>query len=240
MATVAVIQARTGSTRLPGKVLEPLGGKPLLVWTLEAALRATLVDEVILATTVSPGDDAVVEVAARLGVKSVRGSELDVLGRFLLAIDETGARDVVRLTGDCPLLDADLVDRAVDLFRSERADYVYIGPEGGFPRGVDTEVVAAATLRQVAETSLDAADREHVTRFVRQRPQEFRLVVPEAEASLRRPYRLCVDEGPDLAVVRGAVAALGANARSLANVIGFLDDHPAIATLNQGIEQKKL
>ncbi len=240
MATLAVIQARMGSTRLPGKVLETLGGRPVLEWAIDAACRARAIDEVVVATSSSAADQAVAQLARECGVDVVTGSENDVLSRFLLALEGRRAAEVVRLTGDCPLLDAGLIDRAVHVFRSLGADYVYLGPEGGYPRGVDTEVIASRHLGAIAERSTDPDDREHVTRFVRQRPEHYKLHIEEAPGELRRPYRLCVDVPEDLSLVRSIVDDLGETARSLASVVRFLDQNPDLAAMNALVHQKKL
>ena len=154
MRVTAVIQARAGSSRLPGKVLLDLGGRPVLSWVVRAAQEAAEVDEVVIATSDRDLDDPVEEAARELGVACVRGSEDDVLSRFVLALDTHPADAVVRLTADCPLLDPGLIDAVVALWRAvPERDYVSTVLVRTLPRGLDVEVVKAEALRRVARTA---------------------------------------------------------------------------------------
>lgn len=206
MSVLVVIQARMGSTRLPGKVLADLGGRPLL--GLQLARLDRLPDaQIVVATSDLPGDDPVTALADQYGVPWIRGPERDVLTRFRLALDAHPADEVVRLTADCPLTDPDLVGAAVALRRVTGADYAGNTPIRTFPDGLDVEVMTAATLLAAAAEAVEPDDREHVTRFVLQRPDRFRL------ANLRGPVELAserwtVDTDADLARVRAIVARL--------------------------------
>ena len=206
MTVTCVVQARAGSTRLPGKVLADLGGRPMLAFLLDR-LAGLRVDNLVVATSDLPQDDAVADVARGRSVDVVRGSEADVLDRFVKALDAFPADLVVRVTADCPLSDPAIIEAAVDLARATTADYTSNSLLRTFPVGLDVEVVTAGALREAAAEAVDPPEREHVLPFVYRRPERYRL------AALRTPERLAarrwtVDTPADLDRVRRIVAAL--------------------------------
>lgn len=206
---VAVVQTRLGSTRLPGKALADLGGRPLLAVLLDRLGAATTLDEVVVATTEDPADDAVEDVATAAGVRVVRGSTDDVLGRFVRAAADAEAGTVVRVTGDCPLVDPALVDELVTVFRADAGlDYLALG--SSWPEGADVEAFTRAALEEADHRATAAPDREHVTRWLKRAP-DTRLRLLERGVDLGQ-VRLTVDEQPDLDVLRELVAKLGADA----------------------------
>ena len=184
MTTLVVIQARMGSTRLPGKVLADLGGRPLLGLQL-ARLERLPEAQIVVATSDLPGDDPVAALADEYGVPSVRGPEQDVLGRFALAVAAHPGDEVVRLTADCPLTDPGLVEAVLALRRATDADYAGNTLIRTFPDGLDVEVMTAATFATADRESTDPLDREHVTRFVLRNPHRFR----SANLRASRPSR---------------------------------------------------
>lgn len=236
---VAVIQARMGSTRLPGKVLRPLGRRPVLDWVIDAAQRATGVDDVVIATSTDVGDDPVAEAGDRRGVEVVRGSEDDVLDRFLRVIDASSADAVVRLTADCPLLDAVVIDQIVALWRADPTlDYVSTTAVRSLPRGLDVEVARADALRRAAERH-EPHHRAHVTSALYEDGSPF------TRAALTfRPrqdhYRVTLDTAEDAALLDAVVDALDGAVPTWRAVTGILDAHPEIVRLNAHIEQKGL
>src|SRR5664279_6083104 len=172
----AVIQARTGSTRLPGKVLEDLGGHPVLEWVVRAAQAATQIDRVIVATSSLAGDDVVADLADSLGVAVVRGSEDDVLTRFVAALDAHPCDAIVRLTADCPLLDPTLIDAVAGAWAASPShDYVSTVLVRCLPRGMDVELVTAGALRAVDRAAV-GHDRIHVTSRLYAQPSAYRLL----------------------------------------------------------------
>jgi spore coat polysaccharide biosynthesis protein SpsF len=206
VTTVVVVQARTGSSRLPGKVLSEVGGRPMLGFML-ARLRPLAVDAIVVATSVEGRDDPVAEVARASGVSVVRGSESDVLGRFVAALEAHPGDAVVRLTADCPLMDPAIVQRAVDVHLASGAGYTSNTLVRTYPDGLDVEVVAAGALRAAAAEATDPIEREHVTPFVYRRPERFPLravLGPE----LLGHERWTVDTADDLARIRAIVDAL--------------------------------
>lgn len=201
MTTVGILQARMTSTRLPGKVLAPIAGQPMIARQIERLRRSTLLDEIIVATSTDPSDDALANVLEELPVRVVRGSLDDVLARFVLAMDEAGPDVVVRLTADCPLASPHVVDLVVAAFLDGEWDYVSNTLEPTFPDGLDVEVVRPEALRWVAEHSTDRDEHEHVTLGVYRRPERFRLSNVRGERDLSH-LRWTVDDPDDLRFVR--------------------------------------
>jgi spore coat polysaccharide biosynthesis protein SpsF len=235
----AVIQARTGSTRLPGKVLEDLGGRPALEWVVRAARAATLIDEVIVATSTSVGDHVVADLATSLGVPVVRGSEDDVLSRFVNALDTDPADALVRLTADCPLLDPTMIDAVAGAWAAAPAhDYVSTVLVRCLPRGLDVELVTARALRAVDRTAT-GHDRVHVTSGVYADPTAYRLlglfVTPPAN-----DLRVTLDTPEDLALLRALVALLPDAPPAWRDVVAVLRARPDLVAINAGVVQKPL
>jgi spore coat polysaccharide biosynthesis protein SpsF len=170
--TVVVVQARMGSSRLPGKVAQEIGGLPALV--LELRRLAPLGLPLVVATSTDPRDDAVVALADAGGADVVRGDEHDVLGRFAAVLDRRSMH-VVRMTGDCPLADPSIVGAVLDLHRSSGAAYTTNVLPRSFPKGLDVEVMTAAALAEAIAEATDPAEREHVTPFLYRRPERFVL-----------------------------------------------------------------
>lgn len=206
MRSLVVVQARAGSTRLPRKVLMPLAGQPMLGFML-ARLAGVHAGALVVATSREPQDDAVAAVAADAGVAVVRGSESDVLSRFLDALDEYPADVVVRLTADCPLVDPALVDEALAVSAERAADYTSNTLVRTYPDGLDIEVVRAGALRDAGRESTDPVEREHVTPFVYRRPERYRLAAMVGPEPLGGE-RWTVDTIDDLARIREIVAGL--------------------------------
>jgi spore coat polysaccharide biosynthesis protein SpsF len=214
--TVAIVQARTTSSRFPGKVLADLAGQPLLVWVLRRA-KAAAVDDVVVATTVNAEDDALLEIAEREGVRWFRGDEHDVLGRYVSAAREARADAVVRLTADCPMLDVEVVDRVISALgdEPELVDYAANVIVRTFPQGLDAEALFFEVLARTERIATSPESREHVTWFVREeRPDLFKLRSVTAETD-DSDLQWSVDRPEDLKRVRAIFAALGLATRPL-------------------------
>ena len=234
-----VIQARTGSTRLPGKVLEDLGGHPVLEWVVRAAQAATQIDTVIVATSTLSGDDVVADLADSLGVPVVRGSENDVLSRYVAALDAYPADAIVRLTADCPLLDPGLIDAVAGVWAaSPTHDYVSTLVVRCLPRGLDVELVTARALRVVDRIAV-GHDRVHVTSLLYAVPTAYRLlgvcVTPPAN-----DLRVTLDTREDLALLRALVAELPDTPPAWSDVVAVLRARPDLVAINSGVQQKPL
>jgi spore coat polysaccharide biosynthesis protein SpsF len=236
MSVVAVVQARMGSSRLPGKVLEPLGDTTVLGSGIRRLLRARTLDAVVVATTWDARDDVVVDEAARHGALVVRGSEDDVLSRYALAARETGAGTVVRVTSDCPLVDPSIVDACVRLRQTADVAYASNTLVRSFPRGLDVEAFSASALLEADSEAMAEDEREHVTPFIKRHPDRFpaaSLVADDPAPELR----VTVDEAADLACVRAIVAELGL-AASAGTIVALLRSRPDVAAINREVRQK--
>lgn len=236
---VAVVQARTGSTRLPGKVILPLGGRPVLGWVVRAAQAAAGVDQVVVATSTAVGDDAVAGLAEELGVAVVRGSEDDVLSRFVLAQEATEADAVVRLTADCPLLDPALIAQVVAAWRADPAlGYVATTVVRTLPRGLDVELVSAGALR-LADRRAERHHRVHVTSWLYTEPGRCRtlgiVVTPDSH-----DLRVTLDTAADVELLTAVVAELGDSPPAWADLVALLRSRPDIVALNSSVRQKAL
>lgn len=214
-----ILQARLSSSRCPGKVLEPIGGRPLVTHCL-ARLAAADAGPVVLATSDREDDDAVAEVAGALGFGVCRGSLDDVLGRYDLAARHWNGEYVIRATGDNPAVDVEGVSRVLQRL-SAGADYVV---ETGLPLGGAVEGLRTNVLRDAARRATDPYDREHVTPFVKSRPEEYEVVMMPAPAELHRPdLRFTVDTPDDLAYMRRVFESAGGGIPSLATLIAAAD-----------------
>jgi spore coat polysaccharide biosynthesis protein SpsF len=211
-APAAVVQARMSSSRLPGKVLAEIGGRPALALLLSRLRRCRELGPIAVATSVGADDDPVAELAAREGARVVRGSLDDVLGRYAQAIADLRTAGVVRITADCPVIDPEVVDAIVRRWRTGSEDYVAnVIPPRTFPIGMDTEVVSARALLAAAAEATERYDREHVTPFVRSRPERFPAVAVRS-APIHPDLRLVIDTPGDLRRLRAIVAAVGPEA----------------------------
>ncbi|MBW8725402.1 MAG: glycosyltransferase family protein [Inquilinus limosus] len=234
MTVLAILQARMSSSRLPGKVMADLLGEPMLARQVERLRRCRTIDRLLLATSTEPADDALVDLCARIGVECFRGSLDDVLDRFHAAAAGSGADQIVRLTGDCPLIDPGLVDRLVELHVAGGYDHSCNTLTPRWPDGLDAEVMRAEVLEAAWREATLPSEREHVTRFIYTRPERFRLgsLVGDIDLSAER---WTVDTPEDLALVRAVYAALyPANpAFATEDILAFLAAHPEIAALNR-------
>lgn len=200
-----VLQARMGSTRLPGKSLASIGGRSLVARAVER-LRACSGLPVVIATTTLPADDLLCDEARQLGVEVLRGPADDVLARYAIAVSALGLTAVVRATADNPAVDLDAPRRTLDMLRRSGADYVV---DRGLPLGATVEAVSAVALVRAAGLATAAYDREHVTPYIRRdgRARGLDLLAP---LTLRRPeLRLTVDTADDLTAMRRLYAELG-------------------------------
>lgn len=238
---VLIIQARMGSSRLPGKVLKPLGGKPMLSFLLERLRHVHKMDKIVVATTAEPPDDAIAQECANAGVACFRGSERDVLSRFHAAAMNSGAQIVVRITADCPLIDPQLIDEAIATFvNSEpRVDYLSNMLEPSWPYGMAVEVFSAEALAEAHAEATDAAEREHVTPFIYWRPQRYALKSIVRSPNLSH-LRWTVDTAEDYELVVRIVDELYPSKPIflLNDVLALLATRPELARINAGVKQK--
>jgi spore coat polysaccharide biosynthesis protein SpsF len=232
--TVAIIQARMTSTRLPGKVLKEICGKPMLARQIERVARARLVGFVAVATSEDTSDDPIAALCAESGIPSYRGSRADVLGRFQGASERLRPADhIVRLTGDCPLTDPAIVDACVAVHIANSADYTANVVERTYPDGLDVEVMTASALARAAREAKDPFQREHVTPYIYRNPAIFSLdalLYPRDLSGLR----WTVDTPADFAFVERIFAELLPRHPFFGwrDVLALVEAHPEIAAIN--------
>jgi spore coat polysaccharide biosynthesis protein SpsF (cytidylyltransferase family) len=205
MSAIAFIQARSSSSRFPGKVLAELAGLPMIVYMVRRVLRARLVDRVVVVTSTDASDDALSDTLARHDIACFRGDLHDVLLRYAGAASAFAAAEVMRLTGDCPLIDPAIIDSVIAARRHEGADYASNIDPPTFPDGTDVEVFTRATLDRAVVEARQPAEREHVTLWMRSAAAGLRRANVTALADLSG-LRLTVDYPDDLAAVREVVA----------------------------------
>lgn len=241
MKTVVVIQARMGSSRLPGKVLLPLAGKPALSHVLERVAAARTVDHIIVATSTLPADDPLAAFCESSGVDVVRGSEDDVLARYLLALDHFPADIVVRITGDCPLTDPALIDELIQAVRSDpRLDYhSNTQAPRKIPHGLDVEVIRAEALRRAGREAQAPEEREHVTPYLYRHPELFEISRADLPIDLSA-HRWTLDTPSDHELLERILLALPPGAYRWQDTLAVFENHPDWISINASIVQKPL
>ena len=232
MKVVAIVQARMGSTRLPNKVMMPIGGVPMIEVLLARLVRATEVNEIVVATSADPRNQPLADHVNGLGYKCSRGSENDVLERYVHAARSANADVVVRITGDCPLVDPVLVDEAIRQFKALQVDYFSNTSPPSYPDGLDTEVFTFAALERAALEAKTDFDREHVTPFMCQ-AGEFRQAAMQNDEDLSA-LRWTVDEPADYEVVTNVFAHYTPDIHfTWQQVLQLQQSRPDLFSLNQ-------
>ena len=203
MRKIIIVQARMTSTRLPGKVMKIVCGKPLLEHFINRLKRVKYADQIVIATTVNDTDNIIVNLCKKLDTLYYRGSEEDVLGRYYEAAVEYGGDIIIRITSDCPVIDPDVVDYLIDFYMKnlKKYDYVTNTLKRTYPRGMDAEIVSFKALKEAHFNAYDPFDREHVTLFIRNRPTQYRRHNIKYSSDLSR-YRLTVDTSEDMELIR--------------------------------------
>ena len=240
--TVATIEARMTSTRLPGKVLKETVSKPMLELMIERLKRVPSLDGIVVATTVNATDDPVVALAERLGVGAWRGSEEDVLVRVLDAAVHHKIDVIVETTGDCPLIDPAAVEECIQVYRAARVDFVANVLERTYPIGMDTRIFSTAVLADVARRTDDPVDHEHVSLYIYRHPEIYTLRNVPAPPALTKPeLALTLDTPEDYRLIKAIFEDLYPKnpAFTLADALAFLDRHPDLAVLNAHVRRKQ-
>jgi spore coat polysaccharide biosynthesis protein SpsF len=230
----AIVQARMGSTRLPGKTLADIAGKPMLARLVERARRIPGVERVIIATTDRPADEAILRFATAQDLPALAGSEEDVLDRVYQTATRYGVSLVVRVTPDCPLLDPAVSGLVVERFVAARGtvDYASNTHPPTFPDGLDTEVFSFVALERAWREATRPSDREHVTAYIWKHAELFRLLNVAGDPDLS-DQRWTVDEAGDLEFVRAVYARLG-ETFGMDDVLALLRRHPELKAINRG------
>lgn len=234
MKVVAIVQARMGSTRLPNKVMKPIGGVPMIELLLTRLGKSKHIDQIVLATSTDERNTPLVEHVQKLGYTCVRGSESDVLDRYLVAARQAQADVVVRITGDCPLIDPALVDQVIERFKAEGVDYLSNTAPASYPDGLDTEVFSLQALERAGRESQDQFDHEHVTPYLR-KPGLYKTGAMQHSEDLSG-LRWTVDEPADFQVVSQVFAHFAPNIHfSWTEVLGLQRSQPALFVANHNI-----
>ena len=240
MKVVAIIQARMGSTRLPGKVLRELAGKTMLYRVVNRTRRVKLLDQVVVAAPEAEANNVLADACKEMGVACFRGDEDDVLDRYYRAALAFGAEVVVRITSDCPLIEPEIIERVVGglLDHYEELDYVcsFI-PRRTFPIGLDVEAMKFAVLEQAWREDNNPAWREHVTEYVLHHPELFRMQGVTNDTDLSR-MRWTVDTIEDFQFVQKIYDHFGGDDFTWQQVLRLLDQHPEWLAINRHIQQK--
>jgi len=240
MKVVAIIQARLGSTRLPGKVLMDMGGRTVLARVVGRLRHTTRVDEIVVATTDSVADDAIVRECHQLEVSCFRGSEKDVLDRYYRAARAFAAGAVVRITSDCPVIDPQIVDETIRIFQQQRGDYASNVFPRTYPRGLDIEVFTVAALEQAWRNAHEAYEREHVTPYFYRHPELFRLVSQRGQID-HSHYRWTLDTAEDLELLRKIYGCFDdRDDFSWYEAVQLMQREPELAEVNSRVVQNAL
>lgn len=243
MRIEAFIQARMGSTRLPGKVLKEVMGKPLLDFLIERLLQSKEIDDIVVVTSQLSQDDPIFSFCVERGIFCFRGSEEDVLDRYYQAALLRKVDAIVRITADCPLIDPEIVDQIVEFFRKNYRDVDYVSNtlEQTFPRGLDVEVFSFQALQRAAQGAIQPEEREHVTLYLYRHPEVFRLKNIAYSPALPH-YRWTVDTPEDFALVSVILENLYPLHPQfrLTDILRLLAKHPKWNEINAHIKQKKV
>lgn len=236
-----VVQARMSSTRLPGKVLKNVLGKPLLFYLTERLRSVSSTEGIVIATTKNPADDPIVDFCNREGLHCIRGSEDDVLSRYVAACDAFGLEVAVRVTSDCPLIDPELIEKGLSCFRQhyQTLDYLSNCQTRTFARGMDFEIVRTEALKKAFFEATSASDKEHVTPYIWKHPELFRLA-DLCQRSDHSAYRLTVDTPEDFELIKRLLEELYPQSPEFSqeDIIQVLQKHPDWVKINAHVAQK--
>jgi spore coat polysaccharide biosynthesis protein SpsF len=230
------IQARMTSTRLPGKVLMSVVGKPVLELMVERLKNVSSINNIIIATTTNIDDNPVEELANNLGIACYRGSEENVLSRVLEAAQKFKTDIIVQTTGDCPLIDSDIVENVIQTYLTNKSDYTSNILERTFPIGMDVQVFSRMVLEDVAERTTNPEDLEHVSSYIYKNPDLYSLYnITAPQSQLDPRLRLTLDTIEDFNLIQIIFETLYPhnNVFSLDNILAFLKEHPELRKINQ-------
>mgnify|MGYP002630265440 CR=1 FL=1 len=237
---IGLLQARTDSTRLPKKVLKNLLGKPMIIQELTRVAKSTLIDELILVTSLEKNDDKLVKITQEANFQVYRGSKDNVLERFYECAEKLNLRDndvIVRLTGDCPLHDATIIDESINEFLDSNVDYLANCVVPVYPDGLDTEVFTFKALKQAYNKATKLSEMEHVTPFIRESGL-FKVADLEQEA-IHPEWRLTVDEPSDFLVIENIYNHFQSNEFTFQDIVEYLENNEDILAINNQINRNE-
>lgn len=238
---VGIIEARMASSRLPGKVLLEVMGKPMLLYIVESLRSINYIDEIVIATTTNKLDDEIQKFADRKAIKCFRGSESDVMLRVLEAATKHKADIIVEVTGDCPLIDPEIVEQCIITYKNNNVDYVNNVTYRSYPDGMDVQVFNIDALRKSESMTHNALDREHVTLHIRNNPNLFKAINLIAPISMRWPeLGITLDEEGDFMLIKEIIElneGLTINS-SCSDIIKLLRANPKMLDYNKNVKRK--
>ncbi|MFS0674450.1 cytidylyltransferase domain-containing protein [Ornithinibacillus sp. 179-J 7C1 HS] len=233
---LAIIQARMGSTRLPGKVLKPILDKPIIDYQVERVKQSKALDQVIIATSNNVKDDAIIYWCEANSIPYYRGDEADVLGRYYEAAKQFSASTIVRLTGDCPIIDSNIIDRVIIDYLKEGTSYCSNTIKRSFPRGMDTEVFSMDALERANFEAESPLDREHVTPYIRNHFSTFNVLNNTDYSN----YRWTVDTKEDFQLIKKIITELYPSNPlfTMEDAVKLLANNPDWMLINKDVKQK--
>ena len=238
---ICIIQARMGSTRLPGKVMKKIKRKSILYYVIERVKKSKMIDKIIIATTTNKNDDLIVKEAKKLKVDIFRGSEEDVLSRYFFASKEFNADIVIRITSDCPLIDPEIIDKIIKKHIESKSDYTSNTIKRTYPRGFDTEVFNKDIIKDVYKNASEKYQREHVTIFILENKERYKITNVETKGKLYRPdIRVTLDTIEDFELISKIIENFDDISFGLEEVIDFLNENPQLLELNKNINHKEV
>lgn len=252
MKVICIVQARMGSERLPGKVIKPILGKPMILYTLDRLSKSRYIDKLVLATSEKETEEPLVNVCEAAVYEVFRGDEVNVLKRYKDAVDYYMQNDedvaIVRVTGDCPLIDPIIVDNVITHFLMYGYDYVRLDVPDSFVRGFDVEVFSRKALNLVYDKVNRKNDkndeydmyREHVTLYMYKYPEEFKIGYVKGYELYNKNYRLCVDTNEDLEIVKNIFEYFNDEFIDAKSSIKYLDNNKELANINLEVRQKEI
>ena len=239
----AIVRARMGSSRLPGKSLKLIAGKPLLAHLIDRLKLYSRIDEIVIATTTDSIDDPICVLAQEMGVKHFRGSEEDCLLRVLQAAKKWNIDTIIELTGDNPLMELSVLDGLIELFSTGKYDYVANNLKRTYPRGIAAKIFRTRDLEAIENITKDPAEREHVSLYFYEHPEKYRLGNLEAPVELARPeLRFTVDTQEDFDFVSKVFGSFYPKTEkfTLAEALRVVDKNPEWKKINEGIQVKSV
>ena len=237
MKTLAIIQARLGSTRFPRKILKHLSGKPILLRMIERVERSSLIDEIVIATTDKKGDDPIYDLCCKIGISCFRGHELDLLDRHYRCAEEYKANVVLKIPSDCPLIDSEIIDGVIEKFLTSKSDYTSNLHPPSFPDGVDVEVFSFDALKNAWINAKKDYEREHTTPYIWDNPDKFKISNFEWETGLNfsETHRLTLDYEEDYLFIRKVFSTLYNKNYDfkLKDILKLLDEEKDLMEINK-------
>lgn len=241
MRTVIINQARMTSTRLPGKVLKEVMGKPLLEYQIERLKKVKQADDLVIATTINKSDQPIIELCKKLNINYYRGSEEDVLSRYYEAAKQYQADVIVRVTSDCPLIDPAVIDEVINTYRENAHKYNYVSNtlERTYPRGMDTEVFSIEALKEAYDKAVLTPEREHVTLYIYSHPEKFRLFSVKYKKD-ESSHRWTVDTEEDFILIKTILEELYPQKPdfTMEDCLELMVKRPELIKINQHVQQK--